>query len=258
MTISEEMLMAYADGELDGPQQAAVESAMRENADLVRRIAQHRALREQVRKAYSRELLAAVPQRLLDTVVAASEGRSSDVINLQNARRKSAREAQARSTSATWRPWLSMAASVLIGVGVGYVLWQQSPTPFMRRADGGFVARGQLANALSHQLVLDQKPGSAVTIGLSFVAKTGEYCRTFALAGSVSASGLACREGADWWLRALDQAPGDAGGQSAYRTASSPISAGILQSVEAQIAGEPLDSASEKAALGRDWRRASR
>ena len=45
MTISDEMLMAYADGELDATAREAVESAMREDPQIVERVARHSALR---------------------------------------------------------------------------------------------------------------------------------------------------------------------------------------------------------------------
>jgi hypothetical protein len=88
-----------------------------------------------------------------------------------------------------------------------------------RGAGGALVARGQLAKALSNQLAAEQSRNSTVRIGLSYLAKTGDYCRTFALSGTVSPSGLACRHGEEW----------------------------------GQIAGEPLDQAGERAARERGW-----
>jgi len=52
MTISDEILMAYADGELDAAARAAVESAMREDPQIEKRVAAHRALRRRVQAAY--------------------------------------------------------------------------------------------------------------------------------------------------------------------------------------------------------------
>jgi anti-sigma factor RsiW len=118
MTIPDETLMAYADGELDPAARAAVESAMREDPQLEKRVAQHRALRQRVRAAYSTEL--------------------------------------------------------------------------------------------------------------------------------------------SWQIQTLTQEPGNAAGESAYRTARSPMSATILKSVEGQITPEPLDQAGEKVARQRGWQVADR
>jgi hypothetical protein len=37
-----------------------------------------------------------------------------------------------------------------------------------------------------------------VTIGLSFIAKSGDYCRTFSIAHGAEGSGLACCHGGEW------------------------------------------------------------
>ena len=75
--------------------------------------------------------------------------------------------------------------------------------PIMRSAGWGLVARGQLAQALSNQLAAEQSQSSAVEIGVSFRAKSGDYCRTFALSGAVSPSGLACLHGEEWQVQTL-------------------------------------------------------
>jgi hypothetical protein len=137
-------------------------------------------------------------------------------------------------------------------------MWGHTDSPLMRSAGGALVAGGQLAKALSNQLTVEQYSGSAVQIGLSFLAKSGDYCRTFALAGAVSPSGLACRHGEEWQIQTLTQEPGNAAGDSAYRTARSPMSATILRSVEGQITGEPLDQAGETEARRRGWQAAER
>jgi hypothetical protein len=153
-----------------------------------------------------------------------------------------------------WRTAGSIAASVIVGVGLGYFMWNHSDSPLMRSADGSVVARGELANALSNQLVAEQKPASPVQIGLSFLAKSGEYCRTFTLSGARAPSGLSCRHRDEWQIQTLTQEPGNAAGESEYRTAGSAMSATILKSVEGQIAGEPLDQNGERAVRQRGWR----
>jgi hypothetical protein len=147
-----------------------------------------------------------------------------------------------------------MAASVIVGVGVGFFIWGRTVPPFARGADGALVARGQLAQALSNQLAAEQSRASSVQIGLSFLAKSGDYCRTFALSGEQSPSGVACRHGEEWQVRAVTQGSDGAAGASEYRTAGSMMPAMIRELVEAQVAGEPLDQAGERAARQRDWK----
>jgi hypothetical protein len=252
MTISDETLMAYADGELDAAARAAVEAAMRENPQIDERVAAHLALRRKVQAAYSAELSEGIPERLLTAVRGAASTRVSNVVNLQDAR-EDARAASARKLPRSrWQIPGSIAASLIAGVGLGFFMWGPTQSPLMRSAGGALVARGQLARALSNQLATEQSQMSPVQIGVSFLAKSGDYCRTFALSGAVSPSGLACLRGGDWQVQALTQEPGTAG-DPGYRTAGSGMSATMLKSVEDQIAGEPLDQAGEKAARERGW-----
>jgi hypothetical protein len=255
MTISDETLMAYADGELDAAEKAAVESAMREDPQIEKRLAQHRALRERVQTAYSAELSEAVPERLLTAARGAARTQGSKVVSLEEARAAMKRNAsRARPPRPQWRTAGTIAASVIVGVTLGFFMWGRTDSPLVRSAGGALVARGQLARALSEQLAAEQTRTSAVQIGLSFLAKSGDYCRTFAFSGAVSPSGLACRHGEEWQVQSLGQGPARAAGDPEYRTAGSAMSASILKVVEGQIAGEPLDQAAERAARQRGWK----
>ena len=252
MTMSDETLMAYADGELDAAARAAVESAMREDPQIEARVAAHRTLRRKVLDAYSAELSEDVPERLL-AAARGVESTRSKVVNLEDARAAMERRAsRGPPLRPQWRTAGTIAASLIAGVGLGFFMWGHTESPLMRNAGGALVARGQLAQALSNQLAAEQSRDSPVQIGVSFRAKSGDYCRTFALSGAVSPSGLACRQGGEWQVQALTQEPG-AAGDSGYRTAGSALSGTILKSVEGQIAGEPLDQAGERAARQRSW-----
>jgi anti-sigma-K factor RskA len=253
MTISDEVLMAYADGELDATAREAVESAMREDPQIAERVARHRALQRRVREAYSAVLLEDVPERLLRAAQgAAATGRK--VVNLQDARAPREHSAPRTRALPLWRAVGAMAASVIVGVGVGFFIWGRTVPPFARGADGALVARGQLAQALSNQLAAEQSRASSVQIGLSFLAKSGDYCRTFALSGGQSPAGVACRHGEEWQVRAVTQGSDEVAGAAEYRTAGSTMPAMIRELVEAQVAGEPLDEAGERAARQRDWK----
>jgi anti-sigma factor RsiW len=259
MTISDETLMAYADGELDPAARQAVESAMRESPEIDKRVAQHRALRARVQAAYSAELSEEVPERLLVAANRIADTKGSEIVDLRDARAALGRSARpSRALRPKW--WTSglMAASLVAGLGLGFFMWGETPIPLMRSAGGALIARGQLANALSNQLAAEQSPTFAVRIGLSFLAKSGNYCRTFALPGAVPTSGLACHHGKEWRVQALNQEGDGTGGDGKYRTAGSAMSASILKSVEAEIAGEPLDQAGEQDARRRGWQPAGR
>jgi hypothetical protein len=253
MTISDETLMAYADGELDAAARAAVESAMQNDPQIEKRVAQHRALRRRVQAAYSAELSEALPERLLMAARGDASRQGGKVVNLQEARAAMERSAPRAALRRPWQSTGALAASLIVGVAVGYFMWGRSQSPLALGPGGALVARGPLARALSNQLASEQSPSSAVRVEVSFLAKSGEYCRTFSLSGAASPSGLACRHGDEWQVQSLAREPA-AGGDSDYRTAASGLPASILKSVEGQIAGEPLDQAGEQAARARGWK----
>ena len=100
MTISDETLMAYADGEVDAATGAIVEAAMQDDPTIRARIAEHRALRSTVRAAFSGVLDEAVPQRLIDAARGRGAAVAGNVVNL--AQTRSAAAMQTR-VSHGWR-----------------------------------------------------------------------------------------------------------------------------------------------------------
>lgn len=251
--------MAYVDGELDPAARAQVEAAMRDDPQIEKYVEQQRALRAKIQHAYAADLAEAVPERL----VAAAHGRGpvSDphVVDLGQARAASeSKSLPLRWRQPQWRPIVSMAASLLIGIGVGFLAWRNSDSNMIQDAHGALVAGGPLAQGLSSQLAGDRSPASAVEIGLSFLAKSGDYCRTFAIVGKASSAGLACRHAQRWEVRALAQSGAVKDDGSEYRTASSSLPPAIATAVEEQISGEPLDRTGEIAAREQGWLPATR
>lgn len=250
MTISDETLMAYADGELDAATRANIEAAMREDPEIGKRVARHRALREAMRGAFSSVLDEPVPERL----IAAARGRGAAgkaaVVDLSVAR-----EAARPKVSAAlrWQP-AAIAASLLLGLGLGILAWHRPGGGLIEAgAGGGFVASAALAEALSNQLSDDRAAARVASTGLSFRNKSGDYCRTFSLSGKDPSSGLACREGTEWKIMALARAPQGAADSGNFRTAGSEDSPVIRAAVEGSIEGEPLDHAGEVTARQSGW-----
>ena len=253
MTITDETLMAFADGELDDAARAAVELALHTDPQLAKRVAEHRALRQRIQAAYSAELSEPVPERLLSAAKRRADASGTNVVNLQDARDAMARDtARARPLRTWWGPAGSIAASLVIGVGLGYGLWHQS-SPLTRNAGGALVASGQLAQGLSQQLAADGSAAAAVQIGISFLARSGDYCRTFVLSGAISPAGVACHHGQEWQILTLSQSAASGSATAGYRTAASEMSPAILQAVQELISGEPLDATAEAAARSKGW-----
>jgi hypothetical protein len=194
-----------------------------------------------------------VPKRLRDAAPGAP-ARQGTVVNLQDARDAKRRDASSPSTRPVgWRPAATIAASLLVGFGVGYANRHPVSAPVVQGVDGALTAGGALNQALSTQLAARQDPASTVRIGVSFLAKNGEYCRTFNLRGTVSPSGLACHHAAQWRIETLSQSTESAGG--AFRTAGTALSTDTLKAVEERIDGDTLDAAGEATALQKGWRK---
>src|ERR1700760_3570855 len=132
MSISDETLMAYADGEADAATRARVESAMRDDPQIAGWVARHRAMRQAMQGAFADVLREPVPERL----IAAARGQSSapaaapaadtddtvvDIASMLAAAAAFKRQRNARR----WQP-VALAASVLLGVGLGFLAWHRA------------------------------------------------------------------------------------------------------------------------------------
>jgi hypothetical protein len=254
MSIPEETLMAYVDGELDAAARTEVEAAMRNDPTIEMRIAQQRQLRAKIELAYAEELTEPVPDRLLAAARGIVRTGEANILRLDEARASmAAAPSRIEARKSRWQLVAPMAASLLIGVGIGFFAWRQSDSIVTRDSKGALVAGGSLARGLSSQLAGDSTK-SSVEIGLSFLAKSGDYCRTFTLLDASSA-GFACRHSNRWEIRMLTEF-GPLRGGSGYRTAGSALPPAIRSAVEEQISGEPLDRAAEIAARKQQWQAA--
>ena len=63
-TITDDTLMAYADGELDTASRTQVDEAIARDPALAERLRQHQAMRTRVKRAFDSELDEPVPERL--------------------------------------------------------------------------------------------------------------------------------------------------------------------------------------------------
>jgi hypothetical protein len=242
MTFSDETLMAYADGELEPAERAAIERAMQEDTAIAEAVARHRALRQDIAAAFAGILDEPVPARLQPAAAPAAP-----VVSLDAAR--AARAAQAAPAPVrrrwSWPEWGALAAMLMVGVLVGKVVPQGSQ-PAIAGNGNQVVAQGELASALDRQV--GGKDAGAVRVGVSFAARDGGYCRSFVMGSS---AGLACRTGGQWRIPVMAETGAEA--QGAYRQAGTGLPPAVLDAIDARIAGKPLDAAGEEAARARGW-----
>ena len=240
MRFSDEMLMAYADGELDLVARAEIEAAMAQDPAVARAVERHRAMALKLKKAYEDVLDEPLPPAL---ALLAGDEEAAKVVELAAVRDR-------RFDPARWRlpAWSAIAVSVLIGVLVGVLLVRGDASPY-EETPAGLVARGELADALESALA--SAPGtSKVAIGVSFRHRDGRFCRSFTFRHGTSVAGLACRGRDDWKIEVLADAPVEAGEVRAAASMPAPV----VRAVDVAIDGEPLDASEEAAAREAGWR----
>ncbi|MGM9487591.1 anti-sigma factor family protein [Ideonella sp. YS5] len=254
--ITDEQLMAYADGELDTAMREVVEAALAADPTLVTRLAEHEALRERVRHAFAPELDEPVPARLREALKAEPRA-PAPVVSLASHRKAAAARAGEASNEPRWggpARWGAWAASLAAAVFIGHAYWPGggvAPEGFALQDGGRLVARGAVETALNTQTAATRPLGADVGVPLSFVDRSGRYCRSFTTAAH---AGLACREGGDWAMQMLVQAPATAATEGA-RQAASALPPALLAEIDQRIEGPALDAAAEQQAMQGGWRR---
>lgn len=224
MKLSDEMLKAYYDGELDLVARAEVEAAIERDPGLGRIAENHRTAR------------APAPAQLAAKL-------APSVQPPQSVARPAAPAPQRKLPY-----WGLPVAGLVLGLVVGKFVLNGNEAPYAE-SESGLVARGELAWALTGQLAGDIGT-RAVRIGASFRDRSGAYCRTFRLQHEASFAGLACRPGENWQLQVLTATtPGTIG---SHEITAMPMA--VLRAVDAAIDGEPLDAAAEAAARDAGWR----
>ena len=251
MRFTEETIMAYADGELDDSTRFEVELAMRQDPLLAEKIRQHQLLRSNVFSAFAGTLSEQLPQRLHAGV------RSAKVVHLDSVRQlrtPPARPPALDKPRWAWPQWAAMAATLVVGVLAGVLgtqgLGAGAQMAALDAGTGALRAEGKLALALDTQLTSAAGAVVPVRLGVSFVARDGNYCRSFMLPNM---AGLACRSGDEWRIPVMASAEPAAAGT--YRTAASALPPAVLEAIDARIAGKALDAGGERTANKLGWKR---
>lgn len=231
MEVTDEMLMAHIDGELDAPTSKAVAAAIAADPALAERARAFASSAEAARTAFADILSAPPPKRLVKTV---REGARMETI--------------VPFPKRGWvRAALPLAACVVlaIGVGGGYLLGRsQVPT------SDAFAETAAIASTIA-----TLPAGAPIPLGNGQLTVLGSYpidqglCRSFALdAPGESLSGVACDRGAGYQVEmALAGAP--AGG---FAAASDRVAASIDAYLTSVGAGSPLGPDEEAERFGVD------
>jgi len=237
MRVTEELLAAYADGELDAAEQAEVEAAIANDPALGRKVAVHRALKATLAEHYAPIAHEVVPPglaALLATPAQDTGGGAAQVVSLAAARQKRGLPTAVRRWAPLFGP--AIAASLILAI----VQPWQAGTP------EGY-AGGDLASALDTQLAATQADQTGTRILLSFARENGDLCRAWR---GVDNGGIACRDDTGWKIErqfALGAAQG-----TEFRQAGSVTD--LLAAAQDMAAGKALDAERERAARARGWK----
>ncbi|WP_428311402.1 anti-sigma factor family protein [Hydrocarboniphaga sp.] len=229
MHLSDDLLSAYLDGELDAEAAARVESALAGDLLAQQRLQQMRA-NDSALKAAMR--LPDIAPR--DPLAARILGSSAPPAVTRIAPRRASRAASYRA----------MAAGVG-GLALGYLL-SQALTP---GATAVAVIDASLSGVLDSVASGQASADRATRISLSFKAADGRYCRVFSRSGADYGEGLACRDASGWQLVAWDASQGEAAG--GYQPAGGND---MLDAVMDRLGGgAALDVQQERALIDAHW-----
>ncbi len=223
----EEEFFAWLDGELAPAAAARVEARVAGDSALAAEAEAHRAMASGLRAAFAPVMTA-----------------RSDVVDFAAKRADRARRAPAGLPQ-----WAAIAATLVVGLGLGTMAGGRGGRDAPVTIEGGqLVAAAALDQALDRQLASNDQRGEPLRIGLTFRNRQGSLCRSFS---GDSASGLACREGEQWRIEGLYGSSGAASGDYRMAAGGEPRLAVL---VDEMIVGDPLDAAGEVAAQRRGWR----
>ena len=215
MKPSDEILMAYADGELPEADRRRVEQWIADNPEFEQVVAEHRAMRQAAKAAFEPGAEPELSAGLAGLVGDLQDSVAAPVL------------APTRKRKGRRLAWpAAVAASFLMGVmGTQFAGVQMAGTDtYLDWDEQGLVARRQLAKALDDQAG-DAQTG-AIMINASFIAGDGRYCRQFVIEGEARTGAIACLEGRNWEMVTVAALPA---GYQAAAGGSDPLAAAAVQ-----------------------------
>jgi len=265
--VPDEMLMAYADGELTFDEAQALEQVMRQDPLLRTRLEPFVQTRMRLSYAFDRVLHEPVPDRLVAAIAAVTVRQPPAPQSVASRITERIGDAMADFFAAAFpngftAPVVASIAGVLVvGSAIGWITGRFiGPSPLVAVKDGGLVASGTLAHALETLPSLSGSAtgsdGSRVTPTLSFQSSDG-VCRQYHIATAAQApdyAGLACRTGDGAWRIALQtETVKVASNAGPYTTQNAETVRAIAELTDKRIVGETFGVPDETAWLANSW-----
>lgn len=283
--LTDEILMAYADGILDNDAQAWVETQLPTDEESRRRVEIFRATGTRLAQLYSKPMLEPVPSHLVDFVLqygkdstASTKPPRSKAIPIAWHEKLISRRTWEKAFSragwekrlpkaVTWQLAVASAATLFIGASAGWMLHGSGGAEGSRLTafqHGQIYAEGDLAYVLEtmpsnspSRIGGGAQDSTVVRASLTFKSRGGGFCREYETetANGNRFAGLACREPSGKWAIQVHVAEtagtpntgtSPAAG-SAHEEALDPI-------VDRMIAGIAFGKNEENAAIASGWK----
>ena len=253
MTVPDEEVFAFVDGELPPEAMARIEAAMATDPQLALRVETQRSLRRLLSGPHgAARRSASQPPR---AAPAKPSPKPAEVIAFPGPQAKAAKAKpkpkpkpkphetkSAKPAVESGRTGLvAMGLCLLLGLVIGRFV-APPPVTLSGVDDAPPIAAGPLAQALVGATT--SQGAGPVRIALTFKDRGGLYCRAYQATGPAATAGVACREAGGWKVR-MSSVAGPAG-------AGAP--AAVMAAANAMMLGQPLDAAGEAKARAGGWK----
>lgn len=268
--ISDEMLMAYADGELPEAEVQRVRAYLASSPEGASRLNAFTRTGRDLGLLYDQPMHEAIPQRLLDVVrgpsvqvAGASPGRPTQKVSYG-----ALLMATLFPQAAPWSAATAAAAMLAIGGIAGWSLHgaksdAPATTSIASVINGALLASQDFSRALNATA-----GGQTTTVGhdaskasvkpvLSFQSLAGAYCRQYELATEAGARfmGVGCRQKSGQWQIEVHApvAVGPPGKPGGFAPASGQSSPTVEGAIDRMIKGDVLSQEAERALIENQW-----
>jgi hypothetical protein len=276
--VTDEMLMAYADGALSPLARAKIEAFLQAHPDACRRIEIFRATGAPLSRLYGRPMAEPVPAYLKDFVL--NYPLRAEIAKAQTPKKGFARwlkglQEETRLFTANLVRWLgtpaparwqfaaASAAFLALGLGVGaYLHSDRASSDLVAFHDGHIYASGPLGDVLEKELSGRESRiagvrGEAVIMraSLTFKSKENTYCREYEVESPSDGRfvGLGCRGGDGKWALEVNL-PASNAVKGRVKTAGGADDTALDAIVDHMMDGDVFGKAQEAAAISGGWK----
>jgi hypothetical protein len=268
--MSDELLMAYADGVLDPAARAGVEVAIRSNPEYRKKVERFRATRSPVQEAFREALRSSRLEPLIDRIRGEEVQPSADP-DASHVVWISGNKAKAYKSGFRQHLPIAMAASVtfMIGGALGWSLHtgkegvrQHAPT-LVAFSNGGLVAQGALQELLEHAssgspITAEATDGKTWELKANFTFRSTSQspCRRYEIssAGAARFAGYACRSGeGQWFVNAHTGLATKVAQSRGFAPAGGDADAALDAAIRSVMDGDVYQSTEERELIASGW-----